>query len=159
MIPRVEAAHARNPARGRFKDSEIARKTADGTMSAFARFVGDNDPAKITYRELDRRSGIPESTLRALAGGSAITVAQLLSLRDHLPGEAINMITEGGGAWLMPTERRTSNWWKIFSKGGTFLGEISEALEDGVVTHVEHQQLKKSARSYQAELQHLVEDG
>lgn len=143
-----------------FRESVIARNTAQGTIDAFARFVGDNDPEKITYRELSRRSGVPPTTLRQLAKGSAITVAQLFALREHLPAPAINLITAAGGnVRMIDVTRVSSNWFKVFSLLGRFGGEVAEALEDGDVNHVEHARLTKSKEVLQAALDGAVAEG
>lgn len=140
-----------------FAESQIARETAHRQMQMFAMFVGPG--LHVTRAALAAASGVPASTLRDLAGGSAITVAQLMALRRFLPPEAINMITEPGGAHVIDTEADATCWDEVAAEAADLLSDIMDAKRDGVVTPVEDRRLRRRTRGFIAKNQHMAAGG
>ncbi len=140
-----------------FSESQIARETAHRQQQMFSMFVGPH--LHVTRAALAAASGVPASTLRDLAGGSAITVAQLMALRRFLPPEAINMITEPGGAHVIDTQADMASWDEVAADAASLLSEVMEAKRDGVVDHVEDSRLRQRTRAFIAKNQHMAADG
>lgn len=140
-----------------FAESQIARETVHRQQQMFAMFVGPG--LHVTRAALAAASGVPASTLRDLAGGSAITVAQLMALRRFLPPEAINMITEPGGAHVIDTQADASCWDDVAADAAGVLSDIMEAKRDGIVDHVEDKRLRQRTRAFIARNQHMAADG
>lgn len=140
-----------------FAESQIARETVHRQQQMFAMFVGPG--LHVTRAALAAASGVPASTLRDLAAGSAITVAQLMALRRFLPPEAINMVTEPGGAHVIDTAADTACWDEVAADAAGLLSDIMDAKRDGVVCHMEDARLRKRTRSFIAKNQHMALDG
>ncbi|TZG24889.1 hypothetical protein [Sphingomonas montanisoli] len=142
-----------------FSDTILARETARQQREMFARYVGPNDPNKISNRALAKATGIGATTLAELANGSAMTVAQMLALRSVLPPEAINMLLEAGDARLVDAETAETNWDDLAANAAGLVSDVCEARRDGKIDHVEKGRLRKRTRELIAKAQHAVEDG
>lgn len=140
-----------------FAESQIARETVHRQQQMFDMFVGPG--LHVTRAALAAASGVPASTLRDLAAGSAITVAQLMALRRFLPPEAINMITEPGGAHVIDTQADASTWDEVAADAAGLLSDVMEAKRDGVVDHAEAARLRRRTREFIAKNQHMAADG
>lgn len=125
----------------------------------FAMFVGEDPRTQVTRAALAAASGIPASTLKSWATGTAMPVHGLLTLRKFLPPEAINMITEVGGARLVTISTRETNWDQIAAGAAGLVGEVCEARKDGTIDHVEDDKLKRRTRALIAELSEVVSEG
>ena len=135
--------------------SAMQREVADRQVAMFASFVGRG--CYTTRAALSAASKIPESTLREWAGGASMGIAALLTLRRHLPAEAINMLTEPGDARLVEIETSDTNWDEIASESAGLTFEICEARKDGKIDHVEQARLKRRARALIADLADVVD--
>jgi len=140
-----------------FAESQIARETVHRQQQMFAMFVGPG--LHVTRAALAAASGVPASTLRDLAAGSAITVAQLMALRRFLPPEAINMVTEPGGAHIIDTASDNACWDEVAANAAALLSDVMDAKRDGVVDHIEESRLRKRTREFIAKTQHMALDG
>lgn len=135
----------------------LARDIAARQVTMFAMFVGQGRFA--TRAALSRASGIPESTLKDYASGTAMNLATVLHLRRFLPAEAINMLSEPGDARIVDTEASDTNWDEIASSAAQLVGDICDARKDGKIDHVEDRHLRQRARALIAEAQSAVEAG
>lgn len=134
----------------------IARHLEDRQIAMFGSFVG---PGLYTTRAaLFRASGIPESTLKSYADGTAMPFHAVLVLRRFLPAEAINMLSEAGGVRLVPIEQEETNWDAIAADAAGLTFEICEARKDGTIDHVERAQLRRKARPLVARLAEAIAD-
>ena len=134
----------------------MQRQVADRQVAMFGMFVGRG--LHTTRAALSVASKIPESTLREWAGGAAISIAGLLTLRRFLPAQAINMLTEPGEARLVDAETTEANWDAIAAGAASLTFEICDARKDGTVDHVERARLRQHARGLIAELTDVIAD-
>lgn len=134
--------------------SAMQREVAERQVAMFASFVGRG--CYTTRAALSAASKIPDSTLREWAAGTAMPLSALLTLRRHLPAEAINMLTEPGDARLVGIEQQDTNWDAIAAGAAGLTFEICEARKDGSVDHVERARLRQRARGLIAELSDVV---
>ncbi|HEX8382428.1 MAG TPA: hypothetical protein VF592_03535 [Sphingomonas sp.] len=137
-------------------ESRLAQDVAERQTAMFASFVGQG--RYTTRAALAAASRIPESTLRSYAGGAAMPLHAVLALRPHLPGQAINMLTEPGGYRLVEVETSDTNWDVIAAGAAGLTFEICDARKDGVVDHVERARLRTRARGLIAELSDVIGD-
>ncbi len=138
-------------------ENGIAQDIADRQVEMFAMFVGEG--RRITRAALSAASRIPTSTLKSWAAGAAMPVHGLLTLRKFLPPEAIDMITEAGGARMVGITKTETNWDQIAAGAAGLVGEVCEARKDGVIDHVEDGKLKSRTRALIAELAEAVSEG
>lgn len=132
----------------------IARHLEDRQIAMFQLFVG---PGRYTTRAaLFRASGIPESTLKSYADGAAMPFHAVLVLRNFLPAEAINMLSEVGGVRLVAIEHEATNWDAVAAEAAGLTFEICEARKDGQIDHVERAQLRRRARGLAAGLAEVI---
>jgi len=134
--------------------SSLARNVADRQVTMFQMFVGQG--LFVTRAALSRASGIPESTLRDWAGGSAIPLHGVLTLAKFLPGEAVQMLTEPAGLRLVAIDAKESSWDEIAAEGSLLTFEICEARKDGMIDHREDAVLRARARRVVASLTDLI---
>jgi hypothetical protein len=134
--------------------ASMQRDVAERQVAMFASFVGRG--CYITRAALAAASKIPESTLREWAGGAAMPLSAALTLRRHLPAEAVNMLTEPGDARLVGIEQQEANWDAIAAGAAGLTFEICDARKDGTVDHVERARLRARARGLIAELSDVV---
>lgn len=138
-------------------ESRLAQDVADRQVAMFAMFVG---PGLTTTRAaLSKASGIPDSTLKSWAGGTAIPFHGVLTLRRFLPAEAIDMLTEPAGTRFVDVEQTATNWDEIAADAAGLVSEVCEARRDGKIDHVESAKLRKRGRALLAELAEAVAEG
>jgi hypothetical protein len=138
-------------------ESGMSQEVADRQVAMFAMFVG---PSLYTNRAaLSRASRVPESSLREYAKGAAMPLHVVLTLRRYLPPEAINMLTEPGGARLVSIEASKANWDAIGCTAAGLVSEICQARADGIIDHQEDAQLRRRTRALIAEAADLCSDG
>lgn len=138
-------------------ESRIAHDVAERQVQMFGMFVGRE--LTVTRAALSRASGIPESTLKSYADGAAMPFHTVLTLRKFLPCEAINMLSEPGGARLVAIKASKANWDALACTAAGLVSEVCQARADGVIDHQEDARLRKRTRAMIAEAADLVCDG
>lgn len=138
-------------------ESRLARDVEDRQVAMFASFVG---PGRYTTRAaLSAASRVPESTLKSYAAGAAMPLHAVLAIRPHLPGAAINMMTEPGGVRFACADAQEANWDAIAATAAGFVAEVCDARKDGTIDHVERARLRGKVRHLIAEAASAVEEG
>ena len=125
-------------------------------VAMFASFVGRG--LYTTRAALSAASGVPESTLASYAGGAAMPLHAVLSIADHLPAPAINMLFEPAGKRLCDAEQADANWDAVAASASKLTFEICDARSDGTLDHVERARLRSGARALAAQLTDVMED-
>ena len=138
-------------------DYGLARDVTDRQMAMFAMFVGPD--LHTTRAALAVASKIPADTLKSWAGGAAMPLHAVLTLRRFLPAEAIGMMTEPGGVRFTAIEKSTTDWDALAADSAGLVGEICEARRDGMIDHVEDARLRTRARALAAELSEAASTG
>ena len=136
--------------------SAMQRDVAERQVAMFASFVGRG--CYITRAALSAASRIPESTLREWAAGAAMPLSGVLTLRKHLPGDAINLLTEPGDARLVGIETEQGDWDDVAAEAAGLTFEICEARKDGVIDHREKARLRSRGRQVIARLSDAIAD-
>ncbi len=137
-------------------EGRIAQEVAERQVMMFSMFVGPGTP--MTRAALAVRTGIPESTLKSYANGSAMPLSTALILCKFLPREAMNMLTEPGDVRFAPVEQEEACWDGIAATASGLVAEICMARSDGKIDHVEKRQLQARARAVAAQLSDAIDD-
>jgi hypothetical protein len=137
-------------------EGNLARDVEDRQVAMFAMFVGPG--LLMTRAALAKASRISESTLKSWAGGAAMPLHAVLTLRKFLPAEAIHMMTEPGGARFTDLQASAANWDAIAADTASLTFEICEARKDGNIDHIEKARLRRHARTLVAELTDAIAD-
>jgi len=137
-------------------DSRLAQEIAERQILMFSMFVGDGTP--MPRSALAAASGIPTSTLKSYANGTAMPLSTALILRKFLPREAMNMLTEPGDARFTPIEHSEACWDGIAAAASGLVAEVCVARSDGKIDHVEAAKLKTRARAVIAQLSDAVDE-
>jgi hypothetical protein len=136
--------------------SRLAQDVVARQIAMFASFVGER--GHTNRKALSAASGIPVSTLKSYADGTAMPLHAVLAIADHLPGAAINMLFEPAGKRLCDAEQQAANWDAVAASASMLTFEICDARSDGMIDHVERARLRQRARAVAAELSNVMDD-
>jgi len=123
----------------------------------FGSFVGRG--LYTTRAALAAASGVSASSLQDYANGAAMPLHAVLAIRPHLPGAAIDMLTEPGNVRFSSIDGQDTNWDAIAATAAGLVAEVCDARKDGKIDHVESARLKDRARGLIAEAISAVEEG
>lgn len=124
---------------------DFSQQADDAIADVFRLYVGQGN--RFSYGSLSDVTGIPLSTLKSYAGGTAMPWTAMLRLIAVLPTEAGNMLIRPTGYKLAPIDPEQDDWDGIGAEASLLTFEIFDAQKDGKIDHREKARLQTRCKS------------